>query len=288
MAHPAAAALPQAPWAARPEVALALAAAAGIYAAGWWRLARRGAPASPARVAAALAGLAAAGAALLSPLDALAHRSFAAHMLQHMLLVAVAAPALLLADPFPVVLWGLPSGARRLAGRWLARPAPLRRLLACATAMPVAFALHAAVVWSWHLPAAYDGALADRLVHDVEHAAFLAAALLFWWPVIHPAPRLRAPGAHAARIVYLVLGAFQTAALGLLLTVAPVVIYRTYAAAAGAAALDDQALGGVVMWGLGGVVDMVAVLALLYRSLGSGSRPAIRGAVPGTVSAPGM
>jgi len=264
-------------WHLRPEVALPLAVAAALYALGWWRLARRSARApSTARPALALGGLAAIAAALLSPLDALAHRLFVAHMVQHMLLIAVAAPALLLADPFPMIVWALPGPVRRRAGRWLRPGARARRAWVAATAMPVAWLTYAAILWVWHLPSAYDAALGDRLVHDAEHAAFFAGAVAFWWPVVHPAPRVRRPYGHTARIVYLVLGAFQVAALGLLLTVAPAVLYRTYATATrpdGLAALDDQAWGGVVMWAAGGLVDMIVVLALLHRAFGASPAP---------------
>jgi cytochrome c oxidase assembly factor CtaG len=202
-------------------------------------------------------------------------------MAQHMLLVTVAAPALLLAEPFPAVLWALPRPARVRAGRWLHRAAPAGRVLAGATAMTVTWIAYAAVLWGWHLPAAYDAALSDRRLHDLEHVAFFVGAGLFWWPVVRPAPRLRPPAPPPLRIVYLVLGAFQTAALGLLLTVAPMALYRTYATGAGAAAaLDDQTWGGVIMWTVGGLVDMLAVLVLLHRSLG------LARALPVTASAP--
>ena len=95
-------------WSARPEVVAPLVLVAGLYAIGWWRLSRRGGSVSPWRVAAAGAGLLALAVALLSPLDGLAHALFSAHMLQHLLLVAVAAPLLLLADPFAALLWGFP------------------------------------------------------------------------------------------------------------------------------------------------------------------------------------
>jgi len=218
--------------------------------------------------------------AVLSPLDALADRLFVAHMLQHMLLIMVAVPALLLANPFPIVLWALPGSIRIHVGRRLTRSSLIGRIWRGVTAMPLAWLAYASVLWLWHLPLAYDSALSDRLIHDVEHLSFVLSAVLFWWPVIHPAPRFRRPAPHAGRIVYLVLGAFQTAALGLLLTLAPVVLYRSYAAAArpeGLSALDDQAWGGIVMWGLGGLIDMIAVLVLLYRGLGLGARDRLAG-----------
>ena len=264
-------------WNPRPEVMLLLLMAAGLYAVGWWRLSRRASrPIARTRVGLALGGLLALALALVSPLDGLADRLFVAHMLQHMLLIAVAAPALLLADPFPIIVWALPDAVRVRAGRWLTRASPLGRVWGGLTTMRVTWIGYALVLWGWHIPVAYDAALSDRLVHDVEHLTFFMGAVLFWWPVIHPAPRFGRSVPHAIRIVYLVLAAFQTAALGLLLTLAPVVLYRSYATAErpeGLSALDDQVWGGVVMWGLGGLIDMLAVLVLLYRYLSLGARP---------------
>jgi len=263
-------------WNLRPEVVLPLLVAAGLYALGWWRLSRRASrPIARTRLGLALGGLLAIALALVSPLDGQADRLFVAHMLQHMLLIVVSAPALLLADPFPIVVWALPGPVRVRAGRWLTQRSPFGRVWGRVTAMPVTWIGFALVLWGWHVPAAYDAALSDRFVHDVEHVTFFIGAVLFWWPLIHPAPRFRRPAPHALRIVYLVLAAFHTAALGLLLTLAPVVLYRSYAAAVrpeGLSALDDQAWGGVVMWGLGGLIDMLAVLVLLYRCLGLGAR----------------
>jgi putative membrane protein len=261
-------------WNLRPEVVLPLLVAAGLYAAGCWRLSHRASTLiAPTRIGLALGGLLAIAFALVSPLDGHADRLFVAHMVQHMLLITVAAPTLLLADPFPIVMWALPGAVRVRAGRWLRRASPFGRVWGSVTAMGVTWIGYALVLWGWHVPVAYDAALSNRFVHDVEHVTFFIAAVLFWWPVIHPAPRFRRPVPHALRIVYLVLAAFQTAALGLLLTLAPAVLYRSYAAAVhpeALGALDDQVWGGTVMWGLGGLIDMIAVLVLLYRSFGRG------------------
>jgi putative membrane protein len=254
-------------WSARPEVAAPLILVAGLYAFGWWRLSSRGAAVSPWRVTAAGAGLLALAVALLSPLDALAHALFSAHMLQHLLLVSVAAPLLLLADPFSALLWGLPAPLRALAGRLLRPRARLRRLWWGLTAMPVAWLVHVLVIWLWHLPTAYDAAVADRLLHDLEHLAFFGSALLFWWPIVQPAPRVRVPPVYSLRVIYLVLAAVQTGLLGLLLTLSPRTWYRSYASP------EDQALGGVVMWGAGGALDMLTVLILMFCYLSSEESP---------------
>jgi cytochrome c oxidase assembly factor CtaG len=272
-------------WDPRPEILVPITVAAALYAIGWWRLSRRSpAPLAPVRALFAGGGLACVAVALLSPIAALAHRLFVAHMVQHMLLIAIAAPALLLADPFPVVVWALPANARMRARRWLTRASPFGRIARTLTSPLLAWGAYAAILWLWHVPAAYEAALADEVVHDLEHLTFFVGAVLFWWPVIHPGPRFRRAAPQALRIVYLVFGAFQTAALGLALTLAPTVLYATYAAGphpAGFGALDDQSAGGIVMWAAGGLVDMVAVLVLLYRSLGPGGRG---GATPERVS----
>jgi cytochrome c oxidase assembly factor CtaG len=272
-------------WSLRPEVVLPLLALAGLYALGAWRLSRR-APRSigTRRSGLVLVGLAALALGLLSPLDGLADRWFVAHMVQHMLLIMVAAPALLLADPFPIAVWALPRATRRGVGRWITRASVSGRLWRAATTMRLAWIVSACILWGWHVPSAYDAALSSRGMHDLEHVSFFLGALVFWWPVIHPAPRFRPAPPYPLRVVYLVLGAFQTAALGLLLTLAPAVLYRSYAGsrpdALGAlSALEDQMWGGVVMWGLGGLIEMIAVLVLVYRSLaeaggpGRGQRP---------------
>ncbi len=265
-------------WSPRPEVLLPLAALAALYAIGWtrlsWRVARPGA-ALIGRLLLAYGALATIALALLSPLHDLAHARFSAHMLQHMLLVAVAAPALLLADPFPILLWALPARTRGAAGRLFAPRAPLRALWRAVTWMPVAWVGHVLVLWVWHLPVAYDAALAHPRLHDLQHLTLFASAVAFWWPVLDPAPRVAEPAHPGWRIVYLVLGAFQGGALGLLLALSPRVLYVAYAPG-GPAALDDQAVGGVVMWAVGGAVEMAAVLALVFAYLTGEERASSR------------
>jgi putative membrane protein len=256
-------------WRWRFEVALPLALVMLVYAAGWARLARR----SPrrlrtllaARLALGLAGLAVLAVALLGLHDA-AHARFLPHMVQHVLLVMVAMPLLLLADPLPAVLWALPSWARRRLRILLGHGAMARRVWRVLTRLPVAWTLYALALWVWHVPVAYDAALAHERVHDLEHLTFALAAVIFWWPVIAPAPR-GAPPPAAARVAYLVLAAFSSSALGVLLAASPEPLYAYPSAAYGVSALDDQTRGGVVMWAVGGAVDMLAVLAVVGRAL---------------------
>lgn len=251
----------------RPEVLVPLAVLWAACAAGTWRRARLSPPAARPRI---LLGLVAAWSAVVTlatallGLDELAHSRFSAHMVQHMLLIAVAPPLLLLADPFPAVLWALPARARRAVGRRVAAGTPLGRAWRALTRPALAGPLHVGLLWAWHAPALYDGALAHPLVHDVEHLSLFATAVLFWWPVIAPAPRPVPRVGDFARIACLVLAAFARAALGLLLVLAPAPLYAY-------GDLDDQALGGLVMWGAGGLIDLLAVLLVLSRVLAAAS-----------------
>jgi putative membrane protein len=264
-------------WAARPEVLAPLALLGGVYAIGWCRLRRRDPRAvSRGRLARGGGALLAIGVALLSPIDRLAGASLAAHMVQHALLITVAAPLWLLADPLPVLLWSLPRAIRLRAGRLVTAASPVRRVGRLLTAPALAWVLHVGVLWAWHAPVAYDAALDDRLLHDLEHLAFLGTALLFWWPLIDPAPRWRAPAPAPVRVVYLVLAVFQGGLLGLLLMLSPGVVYETYAAAPRPWGLDplaDQVLGGLIMWGLIGAIEMLLVLILVSRVLSTPPRP---------------
>ena len=255
-------------WSTRPEVVAPLLIAAGAYAVGWWRLRRRGGSVPDSRVAASVGGLLSLFVALSEPLDRLAHASFAEHMTQHLLLIVAAAPLLLLGNPFPVLMWALPWRLRVATGRLLRPGTPLRRLGCGLTLMTVAWLAHVVTIWLWHLPGPYDAAVADRLVHDLEHLAFFGTAVLFWWPIVQPAPRLRARSTDGARVGYLVLAALQGGLLGLLLTLSPEAWYRSYANTA------DRSLGGLVMWGVGGAIDMLAVLILMARYLASQDRAA--------------
>ena len=250
----------------RLDVAALVLIGAGAYALGSWRLRRRGGALSGRGLAAWVSGLLGVALALSSPVDRLAHASFAVHMTQHLLLVAVAAPLLLLGNPFAVFCWALPASLRGPAGRLLRAGTLLRGLGRVLTTMSVAWLAHVAAIWLWHIPDAYDLAVADRLVHDLEHMVFFVTAVLFWWPIVSPAPRLRAPAGYAARLAYLVLAALQGALLGLLLTMSGRAWYRAYPSA------EDQSLGGLVMWGVGGAVDMLAVLILVGRYLASQDR----------------
>jgi putative membrane protein len=193
-------------------------------------------------------------------------------MVQHVLLMMVGVPLVLLADPLPAAVWALPATGRTWLSRLLVERAPFRRGWRALTRLPIAWSLYAIILWGWHLPVAYDAALRHGWLHDLEHLSFALAAVLFWWPVIGPAPRPAPAPTAVGRVVYLLLAAFSSAALGVLLAAWPASLYAYPATLATPSPLEDQAWGGVIMWAVGGAIDMVAVLAVVARVMGGERR----------------
>ena len=191
------------------------------------------------------AGLAVIGLALVSPIEAYEGSLFSVHMVQHMLLELVAAPLLLAGGPITLALRAsTPSVRRRLLSILQSRAMH-------ALAFPVlAWLVFAAVNWGWHFSTLYDQALENPPLHYLQHATFLGAALLFWWPILgaDPGP-WRLP--HPVRLLYLFLAMPQNSFLGVALMSAGSVLYPHYLTNArdwGPTPLEDQQLGGVLMW----------------------------------------
>lgn len=243
-----------------------IATAAIVHAIGARRLARRTGDPRPVRGAAAfVGGLALLTLALFGPLDAWAGRSFTIHMIQHEVLMLAVAPLLVAGRPLAHWTWALPVFARhrlRAFQRAWRGPGVWQAL----TGLTGACALQSLALWAWHLPAWFRAALEHPGLHVLQHGTFLAAALCFWWSVLRPGPaRRRAP----ASIASLFVTTLTTGALGALLTFAGTPWY----AAAGAVPLfgltpiEDQQLGGLLMWIPGGTVYMVIALLLGLRAL---------------------
>ncbi len=210
-----------------------------------------------------LGGLASIAVALLSPIEAYEGALFSVHMVQHMLLQLVAAPLLLAGAPITLALRvATPNVRRRLLAILHSRA--LRAL-----SFPVlAWVLFAATNWGWHYSTLYDDALENQLLHYLQHANFLAVALLFWWPAIgaDPSP-WRLP--HPVRLFYLFLAMPQQSLLGVSLLQAPSVLYPHYVTNVrdwGITPLEDQQLGAVIMWVVGDMAFLagMAVVVLLW------------------------
>lgn len=248
---------------------------------------RRVSGAQPWRTAAFALGLLAIVAAVDSPLDTLADRLFAAHMAQHVLLLGVAPPLLVVAAPWTRLWQPLPLAFRRTVARTLAlspRTAWLRRL-AHGLAHPLsAWSLAAATLVVWHVPALYDLSLRDGAAHQLEHTLFFSTALLYWAAVFDSPPfRARLQWLH--RVAYVTSGMLVGWVLALVLAFARSPLYPAYASLAhrpgGLSALADQQLAAGVMWVPGSLASTIAIVVLVYRWLEPAPKRARVGLVRG-------
>jgi putative membrane protein len=251
----------------------------GLLLAGWlyargvravWRRAGVGRGTAIWRVVAFGGGLAALFIALISPLDALSGALFAAHMAQHLLLMLVAAPLLVLGAPPVSLAWAVPPAARRPLIHWWRGRQWLLAGWRALSQPTIVWALHVAALWLWHLPILYEAALRRELVHTLEHTSFFGTALLFWWTVagrpFHTPDGRNERLSYGLGILYLFTMALQGGLLGFLLTFAGGLWYPAYAgstAAWGMTPLADQQLAGAIMWIPANVIYMLGALILL-------------------------
>jgi cytochrome c oxidase assembly factor CtaG len=210
------------------------------------------------RTAAWLGGVAVIAVALLSAVDVYAESLFSVHMVQHLLLAMVAPPLLALGAPVTLALrlaW--PQVRRRVL-----LPVLHSRLVKAVSWPPLGWAIFAAVMWATHFSPLFNAALDNEALHSAEHLLYLGAGALFWWPVVGADPvrwRLSPRG----RLVYLASQMPFSTAVGLAIYFAPAVLYPHYAALTrtwGPDPFTDQQVAGIVMWGIGDVILLGALV----------------------------
>lgn len=245
-------------WTFDPWVITPLLMAAGLYAAGSVRLWRRSGGARALRMRQAglyaLGWLALAG-ALVSPLHWLGEHMFTFHMIEHEIVMAIAAPLLALSRPAGAALWALPKGLRQ-AFAMLARSRAGRSLWRGLTRPASATLVHGVALWIWHAPGLLDATVTDVVLHRLQHLSFFLSALLFWWALVR-----RADAGTAAAHVFLTM--LHMSALGALIALSPRLLYPVQTAEAqrwGLTPMEDQQLAGLVMWVPAGTVYAAAAL----------------------------
>ena len=219
------------------------------------------------------ASLAVLAIALASPIELLSAKLFWVHMIQHVLLLMVAAPLFVLSCPW-IRLWRcLPLSGRRSLGRALSqgdRAAPLRALSRAIGDPVPSFVLFSGVLLVWHLPVLFDATLRSTELHALEHTLFFCTALLFWKQVIPSAP-LHARLSSPQRVGYLIGAMIVSWVLAIVLAVAPHPLYSFYAAEVtrpgGISAMADQQIAAGVMWVPGSISFLIALLAYVHRWL---------------------
>jgi len=242
-----------------------------IYVRGWLRL-RRTRPAyfSAGRLAAFLGGIVALFVAVASPLDTFSESLLFMHMAQHFVLMSVAPPLIVLGAPVVPMLRGLP--------RWMIRAL---QPLFVTRAFPVTgrFLTRPRVAWlamnasyiGWHIPRAYEFALASENWHNFEHACFFFTNLIFWWPIISPWPSRPLPSRWIL-IPYLLLADVVNTGISAFLCFAGRLLYPSYDAIPrpfGLSALNDQAAAGAFMWVCGSMMFLLAVVVVITPILSS-------------------
>ena len=254
-------------WGGDPGALISIIVIAVMYGAGvrrLWKNAGPGHVVSRVEVGCFYAGILVLLAALCSPLDAVADMLFSAHMLQHVLLIAVAAPLAILGAPLLPFMWSLPRGVRVAGGRAWNAVGMRRGGAALARPLP-AWGLHTIALWAWHLPGPYSAALASAPVHALEHICFYVTALLMWWVAFRP---LRGHGGIAGSL-FVIAGTFaQSGLLGAILTFSGSPWYYSQSLGAAAwqlTALEDQQLAGLIMWIPAGFIYLIALLAVMRR-----------------------
>lgn len=251
-------------WELRPTVLLVLGTLAALYLVGWRRLRalarkrpagerpRKRAPlAAGWKLAAYWGGLLTLAIALISPVDVLSGQLLFMHMTQHLLLTMVAVPLLLVGNPFPVLVWGLPRRARHRVSGLLNERSAIRRALAKVTAPGIVWLLYVCALIGWHDPMLYDWALRNRFVHDLEHLSFFITTMLLWWHILGVAPRLHRSMTVGQRIVYTISVVPVSVIIGVVIAFATTPVYPYYASVPrimNLSVIEDQIIAGILMW----------------------------------------
>lgn len=243
-----------APWDLRWEVLIPLLIFGSIYAVGWTRLRRQSRSqkvASKWRLSMYYLGLGSLALALMSPIDWLGTQLLTMHMIQHKILIMFSTPLIWLGNPYPIGLWGLPRQARGAVTAALAADTWIRRGLSAISQPAITWLIFTFIYLGWHDALLYDMALRIEWVHNIEHLTFFLGAMLFWWPVVNGAPRLHKSLPYWGRILYVLAFVPPNAIAGFAIANASEVIYSHYNTVPrlyGMSAIEDQMIGGAIMW----------------------------------------
>ena len=258
-------------WTLSASVTVPLALTAILYAIGWARLRARSERGRAGLARSAwlfAAGWLTLTGALVTPLHEAGERSFALHMIEHELIMLVAALLLVAARPGPALLWAFPQGTRRALAaisRWSFWDALTNPFTATA--------LQAGVLILWHLPGLFDLALRHEGWHVVQHLSFIASALLFWWAMLY------GRGGPWVAALCLFVTSMVGGGLGALMALAASPWYEAYAALGmtpeGLSPVQDQQLAGLIMWVPGGLWHLAAALLFLGRALRASAPPGL-------------
>jgi putative membrane protein len=265
-------------WSFDPLVVVMLALSASIYAIGVYKLWHESKTGSAISVRGAVwyaLGWLSLVVALVSPIHSWGEVLFAAHMTQHEILMLISAPLLVLGRPLIAAMWAMPRGWRLQLGSAVKNDA-ISGTWEFFTGPTVAFIVHGVALWVWHIPVLFQATLESDLVHTLQHASFLGSALLFWWAIIYGK---RGVASYGAGVLYLFVTSIHSGILGAFLTFTRRLWYPIYAPTAaewGLTPIEDQQLGGLIMWVPAGIVYIVAALFMFAAWINASERIAVR------------
>jgi cytochrome c oxidase assembly factor CtaG len=230
---------------------VALVVVAVIYLLGWYRLSKvRQSDASVWRASAFLSGELLVSLVVVSPLARLDHQWLTAHMVQHLMLMTLAAPLILLGEPALMFLNSLPGRGDTAALGPLLRYPPIHGIGRILANLASCWLAGTGCVIVWHVPSAFDLGLQSKVWHDFEQGSFFVAGLLFWWPVVQPWPSIARWDRWFVPL-YLFFATIPCDVLSAFLTFCGHVVYPVYAFSPQLldnSALRDQELAGALMW----------------------------------------
>jgi putative membrane protein len=264
-------------WSFDPLVVILLLGAGILYTVGTlnvWRESEMGSGISAKAAAAYAVGWITLVIALVSPVHTWGEVLFSAHMTQHEILMLISAPLLVLGRPLIAGLWAMPRNARLRIGQTV-HDGPILKIWRLLTDPAVAFVVHGLALWFWHIPFLFQATLESDIVHTLQHASFLGSALLFWWAIIYGR---RGAASYGAGVLYLFITSIHSGLLGAFLTFTPRLWYPIYAPttlAWGLSPIEDQQLGGLIMWVPAGIVYIVAALIMFAAWIGSSEQSAV-------------
>ena len=201
----------------------------------------------------------------VSPIDGLSGDLFLMHMVQHMLMMMVGPPLILVGAPVVPVLRGLPRILRDDLAIPLFQMRRVRKALSFLASPLTAWLAFVFTVWVWHIPALYNEAVTNEALHFLQHAMFISAAAFFWWIAIDPVP-LKPRLSYALRLLYLFLATLQSTALAAIITLSEDVLYSYYESVPrlwGLTPGEDQMIAGLIMW-IPGAGIYFTVLSILF------------------------
>lgn len=219
----------------------------------------------------------------MSPIDVLSGQLFSMHMTQHLLLTMVAVPLLLIGNPFPVLVWGLPWWARRPVSAVLSEGSPWRSVLAKATGPGIVWLLYVITLIGWHDPLLYGLALRNQFVHDLQHLSFFITTALLWWHILGVAPRLHRSLSTGQRIIYTISVVPVNVIIGVVIAFAPSPIYEHYVnmpRLLGLSVIADQMIAGILMWIPGSEMFFWAALIVLTQIINAEAKKPVQPDVP--------